>query len=141
MAVTGARGAERCSRIWNIQVCFKWTFWFWDIRFKTGECLRILKLENNVRCLDFNHERLVTGDDDGYLVFWDMKACLNPSAGAGDLSYRSHNTYVVVCMVLFLYVKHHIHSTITGKWGKESSLQAWAMKLQYSKNILVQVLF
>ena len=40
--------------------------------------------------------RLVTGDDDGYLVFWDMRTCLDPGAGTDKLSYRSHNTYVVV---------------------------------------------
>ena len=67
---------------------------------QTGGCLRELRLENNVRCLSFdttrcelehkidrcnvapNYQmyatsnlecRLVTGDDDGFLVFWDMK--------------------------------------------------------------------
>ena len=40
--------------------------------------------------------RLVTGDDDGYIVFWDMAKCLDPEAGPDTLSYRSHNTYVEV---------------------------------------------
>ena len=38
--------------------------------------------------------RLVTGDDDGYIVFWSLKACLDPECGRDSLSYRSHNTYV-----------------------------------------------
>ena len=25
--------------------------------------------------------RLVTGDDDGYIVFWSLKACLDPECG------------------------------------------------------------
>ena len=36
--------------------------------------------------------RLVTGDDDGYIVFWRLGACLDPQTGADSLSYRSHNT-------------------------------------------------
>ena len=39
---------------------------------------------------------MVTGDDDGYIVFWDMAKCLDPEAGPDTLSYRSHNTYVEV---------------------------------------------
>ena len=58
--------------------------------------MRFLRIENNVRCFDFNSERLVTGDDDGYIVFWDMGKCLDPEAGPDTLSYRSHNTYVEV---------------------------------------------
>ena len=58
--------------------------------------MRFLRIENNVRCFDFNPERLVTGDDDGYIVFWDLKKCLDPEAGPDSLSYRSHNTYVEV---------------------------------------------
>ena len=42
--------------------------------------------------------RLVTGDDDGYIVFWDMKKCLDPESGEDSLSYRSHNTYVEVSL-------------------------------------------
>ena len=42
LAATGARGAERAVRLWNIH---------------TGDCLRVLRLENNVRSLDFDHER------------------------------------------------------------------------------------
>ena len=64
--------------------------------YKDGACLRFLRIENNVRCFDFNSERLVTGDDDGYIVFWDLKKCLDPEAGPDTLSYRSHNTYVEV---------------------------------------------
>ena len=64
--------------------------------YKDGACLRFLRIENNVRCFDFNSERLVTGDDDGYIVFWDLKKCLDPEAGPDSLSYRSHNTYVEV---------------------------------------------
>jgi len=79
LLATGARGAERAVRIWNLQ---------------TGACLRELRLENNVRCLSLDATRLVTGDDDGFLVFWDMKACLDPNSGPDRLSYRAHNTYV-----------------------------------------------
>ena len=38
--------------------------------------------------------RLVTGDDDGYIVFWSLEKCLDPECGRDCLSYRSHNTYV-----------------------------------------------
>ena len=38
----------------------------------------------------------MTGDDDGYIVFWDLRKCLDPEAGPDSLSYRSHNTYVEV---------------------------------------------
>ena len=58
--------------------------------------MRFLRIENNVRCFDFNSERLVTGDDDGYIVFWDLRKCLDPETGPDSLSYRSHNTYVEV---------------------------------------------
>ena len=38
----------------------------------------------------------MTGDDDGYIVFWDLRKCLDPESGPDSLSYRSHNTYVEV---------------------------------------------
>lgn len=111
VAVTGARGAERCARIWNIQ---------------TAECLRILKLENNVRSLDFNPDRLVTGDDDGYLVFWDMKTCLDPSAGTDLLSYRSHNTYVVGHTSGVILIGACLLLSTSGKHGQLTIHDYWS---------------
>ena len=99
IAVTGSRGSERSVRIWNVQVnnsgllVIDYNFGYIH---KNGSCLRFLRIENNVRCFDFNSERLVTGDDDGYIVFWDLRKCLDPETGPDSLSYRSHNTYVEV---------------------------------------------
>ena len=44
--------------------------------------------------MKYCYVRLVTGDDDGYIVFWSLEKCLDSQCGRDCLSYRSHNTYV-----------------------------------------------
>ena len=56
------------------------------------------RLDNIISYNQSVNFRLVTGDDDGYIVFWDMKKCLDPESGEDSLSYRSHNTYVEVSL-------------------------------------------
>ena len=61
-----------------------------------GICLRTLKMENNVRSVEFCDERVLTGDEDGYITFWDMKTLKHNTGEDVVASYRAHNTYVEV---------------------------------------------
>jgi len=110
LVVSGSRGSERSVRIWNIE---------------SGETLRYLRIENNVRSIDFNAERLVTGDDDGYVVFWDMKKCFDPDSGTDELSYRSHNTYVEGSTSAVILVGRCLLMTSSGKMGQVTVHDYW----------------
>ena len=68
----------------------------------------------------------MTGDDDGYLVFWDMKTCLDPSAGTDLLSYRSHNTYVVGHTSGVILIGACLLLSTSGKHGQLTIHDYWA---------------
>ena len=69
--------------------------------------------------------RLVTGDDDGYLVFWSMEKCLDDQYGADCLSYRSHNTYVVGNTSGLILVGECLLLSSSGRDGQVTTHDYW----------------
>lgn len=74
--------------------------------------------------------RLVTGDDDGYIVFWSLKACLDPECGRDSLSYRSHNTYVEGHTSGLALVGPCLLLSSSGKDGQLASHDYWVAAVQ-----------
>ena len=69
--------------------------------------------------------RLVTGDDDGYIVFWSMRKCLDSECGSDSLSYRSHNTYVEGHTSGLLLVGSCVLLSASGKDGQLTTHDYW----------------
>ena len=77
-------------------------------------------MENNVRSVEFCDERVMTGDEDGYITFWDMKTLKQNTGEDNVASYRAHNTYVEV-QVMIVYKPHKPrHLQYCKKLGMES---------------------
>ena len=52
----------------------------WDLR--TGECLRSLDHEKQIRSVAIDGHRLLTGDMEGYVFAWDLENVRNPEVGS-----------------------------------------------------------
>ena len=63
----------------------------WDLI--TGQLLRTIKHEMQVRCVSMDSERIVTGDMEGYVFAWDFNNCLDSSCGPEKLCLRSAEIY------------------------------------------------
>ena len=68
---------------------FKWIVQLWDL--KTGECLRSLDHEKQIRSVAIDGHRLLTGDMEGYVFAWDLENVCNPEVGSDRLCMRAHN--------------------------------------------------
>ena len=68
---------------------FKLIIQLWDLR--TGECLRSLDHEKQIRSVAIDGHRLLTGDMEGYVFAWDLQNVRDPEVGSDRLCMRAHN--------------------------------------------------
>ena len=61
----------------------------WDL--KTGECVRSLDHEKQIRSVAIDGHRLLTGDMEGYVFAWDLDNVRDPEVGSDRLCMRAHN--------------------------------------------------
>jgi len=82
----------RCIKIHeNLIISGSWdkSAKLWDLR--TGECLRSLDHEKQIRSVAIDGHRLLTGDMEGYVFAWDLENVRNPEVGSDRLCMRAHN--------------------------------------------------
>ena len=66
-----------------------WFVQLWDL--KTGQCLRSLDHEKQIRSVAIDGHRLLTGDMEGYVFAWDLDNVKDPKVGSDKLCMRAHN--------------------------------------------------